>query len=172
MAKLGEIRKAKDCGKRGTDKYEWQACEGCGKERWVEIRRGQPISRRCARCVFHPRRGQTLEKRDGYALIRLKPNDFFYSMAQKGGCVLEHRLVMAKYLRRSLQPWEIVHHKNHNKDDNRIENLQLISDLGHKQLTSLENEIERLKIENSQLKLRIKELGSIIKQKLPAQMRS
>jgi hypothetical protein len=59
-------------------------------------------------------------------VVCLDPSDFFYPMIGKGhGGIFEHRLVMARYLGRCLTRWEIVHHKNGIKNDNRLENLEL-----------------------------------------------
>ena len=151
MPNIGEIKRDIDIGGYSINftKYIWVACVDCGKERWVHLVKRMPSNDRCGKCS-KSRAYNTLWKggrrisKKGYITIVLDPLDFFYSMAMGNGCVLEHRLVMAKHLGRNLHRWEIVHHKNHIKHDNRIENLQLVSDDRHTQITLLEQRIKHL----------------------------
>jgi endogenous inhibitor of DNA gyrase (YacG/DUF329 family) len=57
----------------------------------------------------------------------------FKAMARKDGYVMEHRLIMAKATGRPLLRQEAVHHRNHDPQDNRLENLELFaSNQAHK----------------------------------------
>ena len=44
---------------------------------------------------------------------------------------MEHRLVMSQKIGRQLEPDEHVHHKNENKLDNRVRNLEIIDPTSH-----------------------------------------
>ena len=66
--------------------------------------------------------GRILDK-SGYVLIYMPD----YPGRNHLGYVREHRRVMEEHLGRLLLPTEVVHHKNRNKQDNRICNLGLYS---------------------------------------------
>jgi hypothetical protein len=59
--------------------------------------------------------------------------------ARKDGYVREHVLVMTQILGRPLVPGEVVHHKNHDRADNRPENLELTTRDEH----NLDHHIDR-----------------------------
>ena len=175
MPQLGEIKAGKELGYAGWARRIWLACEQCGRERWVMLesgKDGKPKFRMCRKCCGSRGLGRASGEKhgqwkggrfnqQGYVMIRVYPNDFFYQMAGKSGYVLEHRLVVAKALGRCLHSWELVHHKGvkypkgseENKQDNRYpENLQLVQEMQHKQVTILENKIKFLQKQIVKLK--------------------
>jgi hypothetical protein len=85
---------------------------------------GKPKSEQHRKHLSESRRSKDGRKTDHGEYVLIYTPD--HPNADIKGYVLEHRLVMEKYLDRYLTKDEIVHHKNHNKLDNRIENLQLL----------------------------------------------
>jgi len=163
--KVGTIEQGNRVGYKSRTKVIWVACPDCGKERWMQFIKNKPKNYRCRPCNAKTRwgskitgwKGGRILHGMGYILLKLRPNDFFYSMADQKGYVFEHRLVVAKHLGRNLHRWEIVHHKNGVRDDNRRENLQLVTDDRHKQITLLENRIKHLenKADNQAKEIRL-----------------
>lgn len=86
-------------------------------------------------------KGGRNKQNNGYIMVLARNHPH----ANRNGYILEHRLVMEKKLRRHLKRWEIVHHKNGIRDDNRIENLELYNIHLMNIKTQQEKEIDRLR---------------------------
>lgn len=107
-----------------------QKCLNCNKEfpcLPYRIRNGEGkyCSRVCSAKYYvkiHPEKWTGWKMSTGYIVI-YSPN---HPNSNSDGYVAEHRLIMEKKLGRYLDKKEIVHHKNHIRDDNRIENLMLL----------------------------------------------
>ena len=135
MPELGEIRYGQEIGKTHSLRYVWYACIDCQKERWVVLRhvkgKPKPDSLRCHKCAVAGVlsgvwKGGRWKSSDGYVNVRIYQDDPLYSMADQYGYIFEHRLVMARHLNRCLFSKEVVHHKNGVRDDNRLENFELM----------------------------------------------
>jgi len=68
-----------------------------------------------------------IKRKCGYILI-YSPNHPF---RDKTRYVWEHRLVVEKHIGRYLKPKEQVHHVNHNKKDNQIQNLMVFKNAAY-----------------------------------------
>lgn len=137
--------------------YSYIVCPICGLARWTTScnTRRPNFTGRCPGCQLAFARenyDQRKEKANnwhggkshrvgGYVLVRIERDSPFFSMAKrtkdkKGrlkswAYIPEHRLVMARHLDRCLERWELVHHLNGIKDDNRYENLKLTTRREH-----------------------------------------
>ena len=107
------------------------------------------INKKCEPARYkhgHNARGKTGENHNNWkggrkidkGYIRIYSPD--YPNRDSQGYVYEHRLVMEKYIERYIVPnIEDVHHKNGIKDDNRIENLELMLHAEHTRCHSVGN---------------------------------
>lgn len=110
----------------------------CGKAKdWLKQHAANGKGKKCPRKGMAGEKnpawkgGLTYFKRKGkYADQSIKyvrcPAEFM-DMARKDGYVMEHRLLVAMEIGRSLLRSECVHHVNHDATDNRLENLMLFA---------------------------------------------
>ena len=168
MPEVGE-REVKKLPSGLSYAHIWMACPNCGKTRWVE-QSAKEINRWCHSCANGKKEcrgekapnwkgGRTTVQ--GYVKIWCPKHPY----ANMRGYVPEHRLVMEATIGRFLLSSEIVHHINGIRDDNRKENLKLVSPLNHRIYTELCGKCP-LRTELRLLRWQIKELRESLSFKL------
>lgn len=160
------------------------ACPECGHRRWKYrsdwLKYGNVV---CLRCSARKKISQVLNSKEGklhrasgpkshffkrgwtrnesgYIICSLPLGHPFRKAANIYGSIRQHRLVMMEHLGRPLESWEQVHHKNGKRDDNRIENLELLSSGAHTLVTRMEVVIKELQVKNERLQCLIQQSQS------------
>lgn len=131
----------KSCWGKSTKGWSTTAiCMVCGNEfrtkpAYIKVGAGKTCSHKCAAVRksqnasgaghWNWKGGKEISKQ-GYVKVWI-PDDHKYACmrAKTKKSVLEHRLVMAEALGRPLKDSEQVHHRDNNKQNNTLENLEL-----------------------------------------------
>jgi hypothetical protein len=123
----------KQKGKKKS-KLEDRLCLGCGKQFHPRLRPQKYCCLKCRPTGGHNKRPieEKWRKMHGYIVTQHQRNG-------KRVLIQQHRWIMEKHLGRKLLPTEDVHHINGIKDDNRIENLQVLTHGEHTRITHTGN---------------------------------
>lgn len=116
-------------GKKHSDKSKQSIGEKHkGKVLSADTKMKISQSRKCAGI------GHKKKRPDGYIAIYFPD----HPKSTKDGYIMEHDLIMECLIGRYLRDDEVVHHKNKIRDDNRKENLQLMTFSEHARLHMIE----------------------------------
>jgi len=106
-------------------------CILCNKEYYIpryRIKKGN--SKYCSRSCLAKNHLKDFLPIHGFKKLN-KPLHKYKYIKIDGKRVAEHRYIMEKHLNRKLEKWEHVHHINDDSSDNRIENLEVLSNSDH-----------------------------------------
>lgn len=129
-----------------TDTYIETSCSVCGEQCFVrKYLADRGVAAICGQSCNGVRKTKAhtgaTHKQRGYVVVH-RPD---HPMSDKAGKLLEHRLIMSEHLGRLLEAHEVVHHKDGNRSNNAIENLELLqSHKEHAAVHAKESELYQL----------------------------
>lgn len=152
--KLGKKYCSYDCHNAAQTKDKTvKACVECGNE--MQLRPSEAVRQFCGNaCAIKGRTIRAIDRLyDGRRILKTAQGylEVYYPEhpnANSGKRVFEHRLVMEKVIGRYLSKTEQVDHINGVKDDNRPENLQILSASDHGRKSNVE---QKAKLETALL---------------------
>lgn len=101
------------------------------KQRISKLHKGKVLTEETRRKISDGHKlhgiGHKKKRMDGYIAVYYPG----HPCATNAGYIMEHRYLMEQSIGRLLKPDEVVHHINHNRADNRLENLQLLTNKEH-----------------------------------------
>lgn len=116
-----------------TQMYEYPVTDATKEhlKKLHEARKGVTFSEEWRKNIAEAKQikgiGHKKIRSDGYIALYYPT----YPRSNKDGYVMEHDYVMEQHLGRCLEDDEIVHHKNFDKADNRLDNLQVMTKSEH-----------------------------------------
>lgn len=133
---------------KGYPKNKYHMSEE-NKQKLINIKKGSHPSdeskKKISEAKFKGGIGYKKKRSDGYISIYFPE----HPKASKDGTVMEHILVIEAVLGRHLKENEIVHHKNEDRSDNRVCNLQLMTTSEHMRYHNLKRIQEKGRVPNS-----------------------
>ena len=113
-------------------KGEISTCQRCGDEflRLITQQKNKGKGKNCSGSCAKAGSGNTNFKRGFY----IDADGYVKVLKEDGGYIQEHRVVMERHLGHPIGEDKVVHHKNHCKTDNRLENLEVMTKSNHMKL--------------------------------------